>query len=188
MFSVLVSGCDWILFINGWFCPICLIYLIRWKSVYYRPQRSCEGYVFYRCLSVHRGSTWPGTPPGGRHPPEQTPQTKYIPLGQVHPPDQVHPLGPGTPPGTRYTPLGPGTPHWPGTPPWARYTPWDQVHPPGPGTPPGTRYTPPPEIRPLLWTVRILLECILVLKKDWLLYLELNRFFTHYFSIPILSF
>ena len=44
-----------------------------------------------------------------------------------------------------------------------RHTPRDQVHPPGPGTPPGTRYPPPPEIRPLLRTVRILLECILVL-------------------------
>ena len=50
---------------------------------------------------------------------------------QVHPPDQVHPktryipLGPGTPPRTRYTPLR------------DRYIPpWDQVHPPVPGTSP----------------------------------------------------
>ena len=68
-----------------------------------------QGYVFTGvCDSVHRG----GVP------------------DQVHPPDQVPPLGPGTPPRTRYTP-------------WTRYTPRDQVHPPGPGTPPGTRYTPP---------------------------------------------
>ena len=45
------------------------------------------------------------------------PCTRYTPLDQVHPWDQVHPPGPGTHP-----PLGPGTP--PGT----RYTP-DQVHP-----------------------------------------------------------
>ena len=65
--------------------------------------------------------------------------------GQVPPWDQVHPLGPGTP---------------------CRY----QVHPPlGPGTPPGTRYIPPgpgtpPRRRLLLRTVRILLECIIVVK------------------------
>ena len=52
------------------------------------------------------------------------------------PPDQVHPPGPGKPPRTRYTLLGPGT------------HPRDQVHPPGPDTPPGadtprTRYPPP---------------------------------------------
>ena len=48
---------------------------------YYRPQRSCEGYIFTRvCLSTG-GSIWAGTPQ-----------------------DQVHP------PGTRYTSQGPGTP------------------------------------------------------------------------------
>ena len=66
--------------------------------------------------------------------------------------DQVHPLGPGTPPGTRYTP-GPGTLPRPGTPltrytPWTRYTPrtrytpQDQVHPLDQVHPPRTRYTP----------------------------------------------
>ena len=80
--------------------------------------------------------------------------------GQVQPPDQVHPLGPGTPPwdqvhpptpaGTRYTPPGSGTPPdqvhppGPGTPP-----PQDQVQPPlGPGTPPSTRYTPQDQLHP----------------------------------------
>ena len=49
---------------------------------YYRPQRSCEGYVFTSvCLSTGGGSTWPGTPPG----------TRYTPWNQVHPPDHVHP-------------------------------------------------------------------------------------------------
>ena len=74
-------------------------------------------------------------------------------------PGQVPPPGPGTSPraGTpprqvhclpsRYTP--------------GRYTPQDQVYPPGPGTPPRTRCT--PRRRLLLRTVRILLECILVL-------------------------
>ena len=39
--------------------------------------------------------------------------------------NQIHPPGRGTPPGTRYIPLGPGT------------SPREQVHPLGPGTPPG---------------------------------------------------
>ena len=46
---------------------------------YYRPQRSWSKVIF----SVHRGGGVPG---------------------QVPPRDQVHPPGPGTPPGTRYTP------------------------------------------------------------------------------------
>ena len=59
-------------------------------------------------------------------------------------PDQVHPPGPGTPPGTRYTSLGPGTS--PGT----RYTPLGPgTPPPRPGTPPRTRYTPPRTRYPL---------------------------------------
>ena len=132
---------------------------------------------FYKRVSVNGGGgvpeqvspLGPGTPPWTRYTPlgpGTSPGTRYIPRDQVHPwdqvhppgpgtpQDQVHPLGPGTPPGTRYPldqvhPLGPGTP--PGTryPPWTRYTPrtryippgpgtppWDQVHPPGPGTPP----------------------------------------------------
>ena len=71
------------------------------------------------------------------------PQTKFAKVMFLHvcvsprvehlgryPWDQVHPPGPGTPLGTRYTPR-------------TRYTlPWDPVHPPGPGTRPWTRYTP----------------------------------------------
>ena len=131
---------------------------------------------FYRRVSVNRGEYLtryippgpgtlpragtpprPGKPPGQVHPPwtrytletrYMTPQTRYTPW------HQVHPLGPCTPPGTRYTFLR-------------------QVHPP-----PRNRYIPPagtthgrytplgpgtlPEIWPLLRTVRILLECILV--------------------------
>ena len=79
-------------------------------TFYYRPQRSCESYVFKGvCLSTGGG---------------------YL---------------------IRYTPLGPGAPPRPGThPPVTRYTPPDQVHPPR------------DQIRSLLRTVRILLECILV--------------------------
>ena len=60
-------------------------------------------------------------------------QTSVCPQGGV--PNQVPP-GPGTPPGTRYIPLGPGTRSGPGTPPGTRYTPQDQVHPLGPGIAP----------------------------------------------------
>ena len=121
---------------------------------------------FYRHLSFH---SWgvpdqvhpPGadTPPGTRY----TPHARYTPRGADTPPrpgtpqDQVHP------PGTRYPPEQ--------TPPWTRYASWDQVppppdqvHPPD-QVPPGIRYT-PPEIRPLLRTVRILLECILVFNEN----------------------
>ena len=82
---------------------------------FYRPQRSCESYVFTPvCLSTEEGEVT------GKEPP----------------------LGPGTPPGKVHLPMaGPGTPPGPGilphagTPP-GRYTlppdqvnsPWDQVH------------------------------------------------------------
>ena len=76
---------------------------------------------------------------------------------------------PGATPGSYPPPPRPGT-HPPG-----RYTPRDQVHPPGRYTPqdqvpprqvhsPGQVH-PSPEIRPLLRTERILLECILVLDR-----------------------
>ena len=133
---------------------------------------------FYKRVSVHGGGEYLTryTPPGTRC----TPGTRYTPRDQVHPPgpgtasrtrytpqDQVHPTRDQVhPPRTRHAPLGPGTPAHP----------WDQVHPPGtrytpsgPGTPPrpGTpldQEVHPPEIWPLLRTVRILLECILVLQ------------------------
>ena len=67
-----------------------------------------------------------------------------------------YPPRPGTPPRTRYSPQGPGTPPpGPGTPPRTRYTPWDQVHPPqdqvhppGPGTPPRPGNPPQPGTPP----------------------------------------
>ena len=112
-------------------------YASYWNAFLLPSATKLQRLCFYRRLSVHRGGGVPD--PHG---------TRYTPRDQVHPP------------GTRYTPLRPGTP--PGT----RYTPQDQEHPPGPG-PPLDQVHPrdqvsPPEIRPLLRTVRILLECILV--------------------------
>ena len=126
-------------------------------QTYYRPQRSCEGYVFTGvCLST-----------GGGVPDQVHPhRTRYTPRAGTPPSIRyTSPSRPGTPPG-RYTPLGPGTPPRPGAPPGqvhspGRYPP-DHVHPhPPQGTPPQAGI--PPEIRPLLRTVRILLECIFVL-------------------------
>ena len=50
-------------------------------------------YPLGKYTSPRQVPPWAGTPP----------RTRYTP-GQVHPPRQVHPLGPGTPPGTRYPP------------------------------------------------------------------------------------
>ena len=87
--------------------------------------------VMFLHVSVHRGD-YLGRYPFPRdqvHPlgPGTPPGTRYTPQDQVHLLDQVHPPGPGTPPRTRYT--LPGTRY---TPPRTRYT------------PPGTRYTPRP--------------------------------------------
>ena len=109
---------------------------------------------FYRHLSVHRGWGWGCLPqymlgyhtPGSRHPPWR--QTDPAPPG--------HPLQ--TPALRQKTPPETDTPHEQ-TPPWSRH-PAGSRHPPE-QTPPQDQ-TPPPEIRSLLRTVRILLECILV--------------------------
>ena len=86
-------------------CKTTDVMVTRWNRGYYRPQRSCEGYVFTRvCLST-----------GGGVP------------DKVHPPDQVHPPGPGTTP-------RPGTPPKPGTPPDQVHLPGPGT-PSGPGTP-----------------------------------------------------
>ena len=134
--------------------------LVSHARIHYRPQRSCEGYVFIPVRhSVHRGGLpqcmlgYP--PPGSRHPRsrhtssgadtprEETPPRSRHPWeetspGSRHPSRTRHP-----PPGTRHpqeqAPLGPGNPR-------------DQA-PPG-ADPPGRRLP--------LRTVRILLECILV--------------------------
>ena len=88
-----------------------------------RKQSLGQGNIFAPiCHSVHRGSTWAGTP--GR----------YTPLAGTPP-------WAGTPPG-RYPPLV-GTPSWAGTPPW-------QVH-PWAGTPPD-KYTPGQVHSPVRYT------------------------------------
>ena len=89
------------------------------QAHYYRPQRSCEGYVFTPvCDSVNTGGCLPKCMLG------------YTPPRSRHPPSRQTPLEADTPPGSRHTPLKADT---------------------------------PPRRRPLLRTVRILLECILVL-------------------------
>ena len=108
-----------------------------------------QGYVFTGiCHSVNRGEYLTPPRPGADTPQdlEQTPPgTRYTPLRTDTPWDQVHPLGQGTPPWTRYI-----TPQDQVHPPRTRYTALDQVHPPGPGTPLGTRYTPWDQVHP--WT------------------------------------
>ena len=108
----------------------------------YRPQRSCEGYVFTASVCRLGGSTWLGTPPEEQTPP----RARYTP-----PWDQVCPPGPGAPPDQVYPPLQ-VHPSIPGTPP-DQVHPRDQVtprsrHPPD-QVPPQTRYTPPGPGTPL---------------------------------------
>ena len=60
----------------------------------YRPQRSCEGYVFTPvCHSVHRGvclsACWDATPPDQAHPRDQAPPWKQT--DQAQPPRTRHP-------------------------------------------------------------------------------------------------
>ena len=121
---------------------------------HYRPQRSCEGYVFTPvCDSVDGGSVclsacWYIHPleadtPRGRHPPgtrhfpwKQTPSWGQTPTGSRHP------LWKQTPPGSRHHPWE-QTPPWDQTPPDTR-PPWKQT-PQGAGnSPPGGRQTPAP--------------------------------------------
>ena len=126
------------------------------RNYFYGPQRTCgQGYVFTRvCDSVHGGS------PGRENPPEQadTPGTRQTPPGP----------GRQTPPAGRTPPDQAGR-----TPPdQAGIPPLDQADPPRPGrppppppdqagrSPPGSRLQHTVNERP----VRILLECILVLK------------------------
>ena len=116
---------------------------------------------FYRHLSVHRGEGVSASVHGGiPHPP-----IADTPLGADTPPEQTPP-GADTPPGAG-TPSEADTPR--SRPPRSRHTPTEQTpseaDPPGADTPqeqtpPQSRH--PHQIRPLLRTVRILLEFILV--------------------------
>ena len=109
-------------------------YASYWNAILLPPATKLgQSYVFTGiCHSVNRGvhlvlggvcSGWVVPGPRGVPSPggcllQVWGCVRYSPRDQVHPPDQAHPLGPGTPPGTRYTPPGPGTP-----PPRTRYTP-----------------------------------------------------------------
>ena len=107
-------------------------------SIHYRPQRSCgQGNIFTPvCHSVHRAGSLPQCMLGYHHPPRSR-----------HPPqEQTPPLGADT------TPPGPDTP--PEQTPPEQTPPWEQRH------PPGSRLQHTVYERP----VRILLECILVVK------------------------
>ena len=128
------------------------------RYLYYRPQRSCEGYVITPvCHFVHRGLGGWGWGSASVHAwIPHLPRTRHPPPGTRHPPGPDLP-GPGTP--RDQIPLGPDPPR-PGTPSRTRHTPPPRGPDPSyqaPGTPP------PREQRWLLLrTVRILLECILV--------------------------
>ena len=50
MFSVLVWGCIWILFMHRWFC---LIHLIRWKSLHFERKNRIASQCFIPALSGH---------------------------------------------------------------------------------------------------------------------------------------
>ena len=83
-----------------------------YTSRFYRPQRSCEGYVFTGvCLSTGGGgvclSAWWDTTPRSRHPPEQTPPGPDTPP-RADTPQSRHPWE-QTPP-VADTPLGPDPP------------------------------------------------------------------------------
>ena len=106
----------------------------RFRFHFYRPQRSCEGYVFTLvCLSTRgvSASVHAGIP----HPPRSR-----------HPPRGRHPRREQTLPQSR---------HPPGT-----DTPKEET--PQRSRPPGADIPLPPKRWPLLQTVCILLECIVV--------------------------
>ena len=42
MFSMLVWGCNWILFMHRWFCLIRLIHLIGWKSLHFEKETDLQ--------------------------------------------------------------------------------------------------------------------------------------------------
>ena len=130
---------------------------------------------FYRRLSVHSGGWGWGclpqcmlgyhTPPPEQTPPEQMPpgsRHTHLPGSRQPPWEQTPP-----PPGEQTPPRGADTPGSRDPP---EQTPPGSRCPPGADTPreqmpPREQAPPPPEIRSLLRTVRILLECILVLSS-----------------------
>ena len=118
---------------------------------------------FYRRLSVHSGGWGWGCLPqcmlGYHTPPRANPPEQMPPWQQTHTPPREQ-----TSPGSR-DPLPLGSRHPPGADtPGSRHPPRADTPPPGSRHPPWEQ-APPPEIRSLLRTVRILLECILVLSS-----------------------
>ena len=124
---------------NSMFLPSSNPNILSFQTINYRPQRSCEGYVFTGvCLST--GGVSASVHGGILTPPEQTP-----------PPQSRHHLPGADTTSQEQTPPQKQTPT-----PGADIPP--RRHPPE-QTPPQEQT---PERRPLLRTVRILLECILV--------------------------
>ena len=142
-----------------------------WVSGYYRPQRSCgQGNIFTPvCHSFcsQGGGGLPQCMLGYHHPPGpgRPPQTRQTP------PDQADPPGPGR------CPPRPGRhpPPRPGRPPLDQAdTPLDQAN------PPGSRLQHMVYERP----VRILLECILVLVRD---FCETKHFPNYYILLRVVT-
>ena len=144
------SECDTCLSLGGQHGPFALG---DSNTDFYRPQTKFAKVMFYTCLSVIMFTgggeylgRYTGTYPLG---PGKPPGTRYTPWDQVHPPEPGTPLGPGTPPGTEYTPRDQVHSLW------TRYTPQDQVHPHP--HPPGTRYTCRDQVHPpssACWEIR----------------------------------
>ena len=83
------------------------------NCLYYRPQRSWDKVIFLvACVknSVHRGSTWAGTPLSRYTPRKVHPLGKYTPRAGTHPqgrympPRQLHPRAGTLPPGQVHPP------------------------------------------------------------------------------------
>ena len=125
---------------------------------------------FYRCMSVHRGgwgiclsACW-DTPREQTTPPEQRPPRAETPPEQTpcraDTPRSRHPLPRADTPWSWHIPPSRHPPQ--ADTPQSRHPPWSR--------PPRSRH--PPKIRPLLRTVGILLECILVCLN---FYLQIQR-------------
>ena len=128
-------------------------------------KRNFRRLCFHRCLSIHRGM-WQ-TPPG-QTPPGWTPPRADTPWQS--PPQADTPLGKHTPPGQTHTPWADTHPLGRHTPPGRTHTPWADTHTPGQNHTPGQtfpRADTPPSDTVNKRVVRILLECILVYKWNF---------------------
>ena len=101
-------------------------------TCFYRPQQSCECYVFTCvCLSTRGGGHLPQCMLGYHHPQEQTPPPWSRPPREQNPLEQTPPSPGADNPSWEKTPPGADTPprsrHHP---PCEQTTPWDQSNPP----------------------------------------------------------